>query len=61
MITFTANEELIKKASNEELFDEYEFTMSELQKVKPFTVSHRECLKHIDMLKAEMLKRMNSQ
>lgn len=61
MLTFKANEELIKKASNEDLFHEYEYTMSELQKVKPFTVSHRECLKQIDMIKEEMLKRMNRQ
>jgi hypothetical protein len=51
-------EQWCKIALNEELIEQYQITLNELSKKQMFGVSYMECKKELDMIKAEMLKRM---
>lgn len=53
-------EQWCKIALNEELIEQYGITMNNLGKTKMFSVSYWEYKKELEMIKAEMLKRMNS-
>lgn len=54
-------EQWLEKASGEELIEQYGITMNLLGKTKIFSVSWMDYKKELEMIKAEMLKRMNRQ
>lgn len=51
-------EQWLEQASGEELIEQYGITMNNLGKTKMFSVSYMEYKKELEMIKAEMLKRM---
>lgn len=57
MITLN-KEKWLENASGEELIEQYGITMNNLGKTIMFSVSYMEYKKELEMIKAEMLKRM---
>lgn len=51
-------EQWIKNASGEELMEQYGITMNQLGKTQMFSVSYMEYKKELDMIREEILKRM---
>lgn len=52
------NNQWIKEATNEELFEQYAISMNELSKAVMFSAAYMECKKELNMIKEEMLNRM---
>lgn len=52
------NTEWLKTASNEELFEQYAIAMNNLSKHPMFGVSWMQCKEELNLIKEEMLNRM---
>lgn len=51
-------EQWIKEASNEELMEQFEMTLTEVRKSKMFSISYMEYKKELAMIREEILGRM---